>query len=109
MPEKQRLFLAMRTVLQHFPELFALGVIFLPAIFVGVLGYLVGRERGSKGGAQRFAKREDELQRECAVLRARIAQLDGSETLTFTGSIGDPAALAAAFNIMEKRRKPPQP
>jgi hypothetical protein len=79
-----------RTLLLHHPEiLVALGC--LIAGFAYYVGFAVGRRHGWQSCAQRNAE----------MLRERERQ-EGTVTRTFTGNIGNPEVLAAAFNAMAK-------
>ena len=111
----------MTTLIEH-PELFALAVLIIPAGFVFIFGYLLGRERGWKKCEKRNANLNAELERRIseltqsnavlAKMNAGLAQecesLGGSITRVFPGNMKDPNVLDAAFTAMSKiRRNPP--
>ena len=93
--------MTMRTLILHHPELL-LAIGFIIAGVSYFVGYYVGYGRGWKLCARHNAERNAEMQRE----RER---LDGTITRTFDGNIGDPHALAAAYNAMQEIAERDQP
>jgi hypothetical protein len=84
-------------------------ILFAGGCVITGVSYFVGYYVAVGHCWKRSANREAELRAECDRLRRRVDELSGTETMTFSGNLGDPAALASAYNIMEKRRMRPPP